>query len=139
MTYSGYLATLIYQEAIWLIQRPGRQQICWGLEDQSLSEVQNVDLENFQYETTRDVTLRSAHMIIKKTFQDEIKHQRIKTVYSKINKEEERTIKNREDQMTLAQIRSGKHMAFQAYKHQVESDTPGNCPRCEEDKHTLEH
>ena len=90
-------------------------------------------------EPPRDVTLRSAHVMIKKTFQDEIKHQRIKTVYSKIDKEVERTINDRKDQVTLAQIRSGKHMAFQAYRHQVDSDTPGNYPRCGEDNHTLEH
>ena len=90
-------------------------------------------------ESPRKIKSRSAQMMIKKTFQDEIKHQRIKTVYSKINKEAEKLINNRNDQVTLAQIRSGKHMAFQAYRHQVDRETPETCPRCGEDKHTLEH
>ena len=55
-------------------------------------------------------------MIIKKTCQDKIRHQRTKTVHSKIDKGTERKIKNRKDQVTLAQIRSGKHLPFQAFR-----------------------
>ena len=37
---SGYPATPTYQEITWLIEWPDRQPVCWGSEDQSLTEAQ---------------------------------------------------------------------------------------------------
>ena len=59
-------------------------------------------------------------MIINQTIKDDIKHQKIKTTYSKYNKVRENEIQTREDQVLLARIRSGKHRAFKAYQHTLD-------------------
>ena len=88
---------------------------------------------------TRPITFRSACMQIRKTFKDEIEHPRIKDVYSKYNKETEQLIKSRKEQTTIAQIRSGKHLAFNEYRHELDKSVPKTCPRCAEEDHSLEH
>ena len=50
-----------------------------------------------------------------------------------------RTITCRKGQVTLAQIRSGKHLAFQAYRQVFDSDVSATCPLCQEAEHILEH
>ena len=90
-------------------------------------------------DTPRGTTYRSACMQIRRSFEDEIGDAKIREVYRKYDKEMERTIKTRKDQVTLAQIRSGKHLAFRAYRHQLDNEEPADCPRCGEAEHTLEH
>ena len=88
---------------------------------------------------SRPITYRSACMQIKRTFQDDIKHARVRDVYRDYKIENEREIKSRKDQVTLAQIRSGKHLAFNKYKHKLDGSVSKLCPRCSEEDHTLEH
>ena len=57
-------------------------------------------------EETRPITYRSASMVENQTTKDNIKHQKIKTTYSKYNRVREREIQSREDQVLLARIRS---------------------------------
>ena len=79
-------------------------------------------------------------MQIKRQFKDEITHPRVQQVYSAYNEErEEAEIKTRKDQVTLAQIRSGKHRSFRLYKHTLDKETSPLCPRCGEENHDLEH
>ena len=87
----------------------------------------------------RPVTFRSACMMIRKTFTDEITHQRTREVYSAYRKDREREVKSRQDQVHLAQLRSGKHLALRAYKNQLDNEIPALCPRCQEEDQTLEH
>ena len=86
----------------------------------------------------RAITLRSAKMQIWKTFQDEITHKVMAQVYSGYDKEKEQ-MANRKDQVTLAQIRSGKHRAFRAYQKLLDDSVDDVCPKCQEEPHTLEH
>ena len=90
-------------------------------------------------EAPRPVTYHSACMQIKRTFINETTHQRTKEVYSAYRKEREREIKTRQDQAHLAQLCSGKHLALQAYRHQLDESIPALCPRCQEEEQTLEH
>ena len=39
----------------------------------------------------------------------------------------------------LAKVRSGKHLSFNAYRHELDDSVPSECPRCGEDDHTMEH
>ena len=77
--------------------------------------------------------------MINHTFKDETVHQRIKETYSQYNKEREREITTREDQVLLARIRSGKHLAFQSYQHSLDENVSSKCPRCGEGEHNVEH
>ena len=88
---------------------------------------------------SRPITMRSARMQIKRTFKDDTQHPRIKQVYSASREEREEEIKNRSDQVALAQIRSGKHRAFRSYSSKLDKESSDVCPRCEEEEHTLEH
>ena len=90
-------------------------------------------------EESRPITLRSAYTQINRSFEDDTRHQRVCEVYSHFNKEKEQTINNRKDQVTLARIRSGKHLAFNAYRNKIDKDVSPTCPRCQEAEHTLEH
>ena len=41
--------------------------------------------------------------------------------------------------MHLAQLHSGKNLALQAYRHQLDESIPALCPRCQKEEQTLEH
>ena len=88
---------------------------------------------------TRPITLRSAKMQIKQTFKDEIKHERTKQVYSAYDKETEREVKSRKDQVTLAQIRGGKHLDLKEYANFLDNSVSAKCPKCDEKEHTMPH
>ena len=90
-------------------------------------------------EETRDISYRSACMMINQTFKDTTTHQNIKSTYSKYNKEREKQISSREDQVLLARVRSGKHLAFRSYQHTLDENVSPDCPRCGEEEHTDEH
>ena len=77
-------------------------------------------------------------MLIKKTYEDEIGHTRTKEVYSKYNKDKEKCIQSRKEQVLLAQIRSGKHIAFRAYPNRLNGEISPDCPLCGEGEHTME-
>ena len=66
-------------------------------------------------------------------------HDRTKQVYTASTKYSDATISSRADQVLLAQLRSGHHMAFRAYRNRVYPDEDPKCPLCEEPQHTLEH
>ena len=88
---------------------------------------------------TRPVSFRSACMQIRRTFEDDLTHQRTREIYSAYNKEREEQIQSRKDQVLLAQLRSGKHMALMEYRHMLDESVSELCPRCQESEHTLEH
>ena len=78
-------------------------------------------------------------MQIRRTFEDDLTHQRTREIYSAYNKEREEQIQSRKDQVLLAQLRSGKHMALMEYRHMLDESVSELCPRCQESEHTLEH
>ena len=92
-----------------------------------------------QMEDGRPITLRSANMQIRDTFKDKIEHERTQKIYSEYNVDREREIESRQDQVLLAQLRTGKHRAFQEYAHMIDDEVPPICPHCKEENHTLEH
>ena len=63
----------------------------------------------------------------------------LKEVYSKFSKTREKSVKSRRDQVDLARIRCGKHLAFAAYDHQLHDEVDPKCPKCDHDQHNLEH
>ena len=69
-------------------------------------------------------------MQIRRTFEDDLTHQRTREVYSAYNKEREEQIQSRKDQVLLAQLRSGKHMAFMEFRHMLDESVSEMCPRC---------
>ena len=90
-------------------------------------------------DTPRRITYRSACMQIRRSFPDELTNPKIAETYSKYDSERERELTSRKDQVTLAQIRSGKHLAFRAYRHQLDQEVPAECPLCGQEDHTMEH
>ena len=87
----------------------------------------------------RPITLRSARMQIWRTFEDEIMHRTMAQVYGAYDKEKESLIETRKDQVALAQIRSGKHRAFGAYRKALDDSVSDMCQSCQEEPHTLDH
>ena len=63
-------------------------------------------------------------MMVKKTITDIIHHERIKATYSYYSEKRESEIKSRKDQVTLVRLRSGKHLAFQAYQNDLKKNVP---------------
>ena len=95
------------------------------LADQAAKNVSN------QLGPSRETTLRSAIMQIRKTFKDNITHARTKTVYSSYDSENEKEPKSRREQVTMAQLRSGKHKALKAYCNFLDEDISPLCQRCD--------
>ena len=92
-----------------------------------------------QIEDGRPITLRSANMQIRDTFRDNIQHKRTQKIYSDYNADKEREITSQQDQVTLAQLRTGKHRALQAYGNMIDGEVSPTCQHCKEEDHTLEH
>ena len=78
-------------------------------------------------------------MQIRATFRDNIEDERTRQIYSAYNKDTEKEFKSRMEQVTIAQLRSGKHRALKAYENLINGDVSSECPRCKEEDHTLEH
>ena len=87
----------------------------------------------------RPITLRSANMQIREAFKDNIKHDRTRKIYSAFNMDTEKELQTRKEQVTIAQLRSGKHRALMSYMNQIDGDVSSKCPRCNEEDHTVEH
>jgi ribonuclease HI len=66
-------------------------------------------------------------------------HQRTRDVYRCISKDKEKLITSRSDQVLLAKLRSGHHIALRAYKNRIDGITNPSCPLCSEEEHSLEH
>jgi ribonuclease HI len=68
-----------------------------------------------------------------------IEHKRTKKVYSKLSKKTETLIKSRDDEVLLAQLRSGKHKVFGDYKLKLDPNADTSCPHCKAPDFTLVH
>ena len=66
-------------------------------------------------------------------------HKRTKKVYSKFSIKTEAQIKTRDDEVLLAQLRSGKHKAFGDYKLKLDPNADTSCPLCKAPDYTLTH
>ena len=66
-------------------------------------------------------------------------HERTKAVYSEYKRKTDGAVTSRADQVLLARIRSGHHMAFGDYRNRIDGDIDPSCPRCDEPHHNLEH
>ena len=66
-------------------------------------------------------------------------HKRTKKVYSKFSIKTEAQIKSRDDEVLLAQLRSGKHKAFGDYKLKLDPNADTSCPLCKAPDYTLTH
>ena len=55
------------------------------------------------------------------------------------NKAKEKKVTSRKDQVTLAQIRSGKHKAFQQYQNFLDKTILASCPLCAGEEYSLKH
>ena len=65
---------------------------------------------------------------------------RIHEIYSAHNKLRDATeVKNREDQVHLARLRSRNHPSLMYYQHKLDNDVDITCPRCEQGDDTVEH
>ena len=88
----------------------------------------------------RNISFKSACASIRRHFNDIRTHERTIEVYASYSKEKEKQVKTRADQVTLAQLRSGQHKAFNEYKHKKLDDTIDPlCPLCKAENHNLEH
>ena len=89
---------------------------------------------------SRAVSFRSACALVKLNYTDSISHERTRKAYEFQSKARERNeINNRRDQVNLAQLRSGHHTAFKAYKNRLDDKVDPMCPLCKEEPHTAEH
>ena len=79
--------------------------------------------------------------MIKKTIRNPTTHPIMKEVYKHYSTEKDKLeLLTRKDQVLAAQLRSGKHKAFQSYQHLLDETKPATCPRCSSgEDHTLEH
>ena len=66
-------------------------------------------------------------------------HKLTKKVYSKLSMKTEALIKSRDDEVLLAQIRSGKRKAFGDYKLKLDPNADTSCPLCKAPDFTLTH
>ena len=66
-------------------------------------------------------------------------HKRTKKVYSKLSFKTKAQIKSRDDEVLLAQLRSGKHKTFEDYKLKLEPNADTCCPLCKAPDYTLTH
>ena len=89
----------------------------------------------------RPTSYRSSCMMVRKSIPDMITHPVMRQVYKcQSNEKDKEEIKSRKDQVLLAQIRTGKHKAFQSYQHLLDESKSPSCPRCNSgENHTLEH
>ena len=86
------------------------------------------------------ISLNSICALINSTLTDgPILHQRTAQVYAKKSRTIEQTKRARSDQVLLAQLRTGHHMAFRSYKHRLDRDLDKSCPECGALEHDLEH
>ena len=89
----------------------------------------------------RPTSYRSSCMMVRKSIPNMITHPVMRQVYKcQSNEKDKEEIKSRKDQVLLAQIRTGKHKAFQSYQHLLDENKSPTCPRCNSgENHTLEH
>ena len=86
------------------------------------------------------ITMKCARTTIKTSNKDgNPQRPWLKEVYSKLSKTREETIKTRQDQVELARIRCGKHLAFASYDHQIHEEVDPKCPKCDHEQHELKH
>lgn len=86
------------------------------------------------------ISYSSVCSLIRSTINDEqISHERTRSVYAQFSKKADTNIATRADQVLLARLRSGHHMALRAYANRVDGITDPICPLCETEQHTLEH
>ena len=60
-------------------------------------------------------------------------------MYSNYNKDKEKELTSRTEQVTIAQQPAGKHRALKAYENMINRELSPNCPRCKGEDYTLEH
>ncbi|XP_066934379.1 uncharacterized protein [Clytia hemisphaerica] len=88
----------------------------------------------------RPTSMNCAPTVVKTTIKDgDPERPWLKEVYSKYSNTKEKSLKTRRDQVVLARIRYGKHLAFAAYDHQIHEKVDPKCPRCDHARHDLEH
>ena len=88
----------------------------------------------------RPISFRSACMMANRSIHNHIEHPRTREVYKYYSKEREGELTSRRQQVTIAQLRSGKHKKLGAYQNKLDDSVPKECQRCDSgDDHTLEH
>ena len=87
------------------------------------------------------ISLKSAISCIRRTFKDPAPmHHRISKVYTHYSKTKDKeAIKTRKDAVLLARLRSGHSLAFGVYRNLMDATENPDCPRCSQDKDTVEH
>ena len=78
-------------------------------------------------------------MQIREAFRDNTKHEGTRKIYSAFNIDTEKELRTRKDQVTIAQLRAGKHRPLMSYMIQIDGDKSPKCPWCKEEDHTVEH
>ncbi|XP_066919051.1 uncharacterized protein [Clytia hemisphaerica] len=85
-------------------------------------------------------SMKCARTIIKSNIKDgDPERPWLKEVYSKYSMSKEKAVKTRHDQVDLARIRCGKHLAFAAYDHQLHEEVDPKYPHCDHQQHDLQH
>jgi ribonuclease HI len=88
----------------------------------------------------RPATYKCACALTSRYFRDKNTHARTQAVYKHFSREKELQVKNRADQVLLAQIRSGHHKGFREYTHEKLDDSINpHCPLCTVENHNLIH
>ena len=88
-------------------------------------------------EYSRPVTFRSTYMQIRRTFKDDLIHQRTKAVCIAYKKDRWGLVLLCNDQVLLSQLRSGKHIALMEYSHLLDESVSEKCRRCQGLVHTM--
>jgi len=87
-------------------------------------------------------TIKSARSVIKRHVRDgaiKNEHAFLTEVYRDYSSHREKQITSRTDQVHLARIRCGKHLAFADYDKQLHEEVDNSCPRCDHTQHNLHH
>ena len=89
---------------------------------------------------TGATSLTQARSAIRKAITDgPTTHERTRAAYAHLQKKTEDQITTRADQVLIARLRSGHHIAFNTYKHRLDESISPACPACNAADHTLEH
>jgi len=88
----------------------------------------------------RPVSMNCARTVVKMNIRDgDPDCPWLKEVYGHFSKSRKKSIKTRCDQVNLARIRYGKHLAFAVYDHMLPNEVETKCPRCDHPQHYLKH
>ena len=88
----------------------------------------------------KPVSFAAVKAHIRRVIKDEpVQHQRTAETYKNYNKDTDKDIKTRKDQVLIARLRSGHHNGFRAYQHRIDEAVSPECPYCPGQQQDLQH